>query len=208
LKIGAKMKRFIIGALLGLPLAAGTIVSTDGLGNIGFAWGVDVAGWSQTQTYINVTITAEIDPGLSPGATGTFYLMTQIGPGTTTANQIATTTVTATGPEFNSVLETLFTGLTLGPGNYYLVFGSPNELGWAMAPAGITPVTDTGVTYTLNGIENVGAAYPPATTVPNNFGDIYEFTASGTAVPEPTSLASGAIGLIGLIVARVIGGQK
>ena len=201
------MTRFIMTVLLPLPglLAAGTIVSTDGLGNEGFAWGIDVAGWSQTQTYINVAITAEIDPGLGPGTTGTFYLMTQIGPGTTTANQIATTTVTATGPEFNSVLETLFTGLLLGPANYYLVFSSPNELGWAMTPAGVTPVTDTGVIFTMNGIENVGAPYPPATNLPNNFLDLYEFTASGTAVPEPGSLA---IGLIGLIAAQVMRGRK
>lgn len=199
------MKKYMTAALIALPgfLGATTIFSTDGQGSAGFAWGVDAAGWSQTRTYVNVTITAEIDPGLGPGTTGTFYLMTQIGPGTTVANQIATTTVTATGGEFNSVLETLFTGLTLGPGNYYLVFFSPNELGWAIAPVGITPVTDTGVTFILNGIENTGAPYPPATPVPNNFADDYQFTASGTAVPEPGSLAIGAIALVGFIARRL-----
>src|SRR5579864_1647277 len=101
------MRKYIT-ALVALPglLGAGTIISTDGLGNIGFAWGFDAAGWTQTQTYTNVTITAEIDPGLGSGTNGTFYLMTQVGPGTTLADQIATTTVTATGAEFSSVLET------------------------------------------------------------------------------------------------------
>ena len=41
----------MIAALVALPgfLGAATIISTDGLGNQGFAWGVDVAGWNQTQ---------------------------------------------------------------------------------------------------------------------------------------------------------------
>jgi hypothetical protein len=51
----------------------------------------------------------------------------------------------------------------------------------------------------LNGIENTGAPYPPATAVPNNFANDYQFTATGSAVPEPGSLAMGAIGLLGYV---------
>ncbi|MGA2255528.1 MAG: hypothetical protein ABSG53_12765, partial [Thermoguttaceae bacterium] len=105
--------------VLPVPLRAAIIISTDGQGNAGYGLldeYVRAAGWSQTSTYSGVTITAEIDPGIGSGTSGTAYLMTQIGPGTTSAEQIATASFSATGSAFSPALNTLFTGLTLGPG--------------------------------------------------------------------------------------------
>jgi hypothetical protein len=83
----------------------------------------------------------------------------EIGPGTTTVEQIATASFSATGAAFSPVLDTLFTGLTLGPDNYYLVLSSSTGLGWEVATYGITPVTAPGVSIISNAAGTL-AAYP------------------------------------------------
>ena len=192
--------------MLSVPLAAGTIITTDGpvvgydLLNGTFA---EAAGWSQTGTYVNVTITVEIAPGTGSGTSGTAYLTTQVGPGTTVAEQIATAPFSATGAEFTPTLNTLFTGLTLGPGNYYLVLSASTSLGWAISTGFGSPVTDSGVSLILNAstFTTPPAAYVPASIFDNPTGDFREFTASGTAVPEPSPMAllSGALVLMALV---------
>lgn len=170
---------------LSISLRAGPIISTDGQGNssYGILAGLYAheAGWSQTSGYTNVTITAEIDPGTGSGTSGTAYLMSQIGPGTTTAQQIATASFSATGAAFTPVLNTLFTGLTLGPGNYYLVLSSASGLGWAETN-GTSPVTAAGVSLISNA-SNYGnplQTYAPASNFSSNDPEL-EFTATGTA---------------------------
>jgi hypothetical protein len=176
-------------------VTAGTIISTDGQGNDGYKLlnGMfdEGGGWSQTGTYVNVTITVEIDPGTGSGTSGTAYLTTQVGPGTSVAQQIATAPFSATGAKFSPVLNTLFTGLTLGPGNYYLVLSSATGLGWEIATGFITPVADAGVSDILNADTsgNPLAAYPPTSIFGNTTGNLVEFTAIGTAVPEPSPMA-------------------
>jgi|HubBroStandDraft_6_1064221.scaffolds.fasta_scaffold102253_3 hypothetical protein len=173
--------------VLSVPVAAGPIISTDGQGNssYGILFGeyAHEAGWSQTSGYTNVSITAEIDPGTGSGTTGTAYLMSRIGPGTTSAQQIATASFSATGTAFSPVLTTLFTGLTLGPGNYYLVLSSPTGLGWEETN-GTSPVTASGVTYNSNAstFGNPLQAYAPASTFSSNDPEL-EFTATGTPSP-------------------------
>src|SRR5271170_4119625 len=116
---------FTICFLPSVPLDAETIISTD-VGTTGCCYSIlniynAEGGWSLSNTFDDVTITAEIDPGTGSGLSGTAYLMTQIGPGTTVADQIGSATFTASGLTFTPQLNTLFTDLTLGPGNYYLV---------------------------------------------------------------------------------------
>jgi hypothetical protein len=191
--------------VVSVPLRADTIISTDGQGNSGYgllSGFALVAGWSQTGADTNVTITAEIDPGTGSGTSGTAYLMTQVGPGTTVAEQIATASFSATGAQFNPVLNTLFTGLTLGPGNYYLVLSSETGLGWEIATFGITPVTAPGVSFISNASTgNPHAVYPPASNFSSPLGNDLEFTVSGTAVPEPSTMAliSGGLVLLALL---------
>lgn len=86
-----------------------------------------MAAWSQTDLYSNVSVKAELD-GNGTAINGTAYLMTQVGPGTTTANQIASADFAVTALPFGPDLTTLFTGLTLGPGTYYLIITASG--GW------------------------------------------------------------------------------
>jgi hypothetical protein len=204
---------FVTGLFaLSLPLAADTtIISTDGQGNVGYGilGGVyaQESGWSQTGSFTDITISAEIDPGgngTTPNSvSGTAYLMTQIGPGTTTLEQLGTASFSATGLSFSPTLDTLFTGLTLGPGNYYLVLTSDGG-GWEVATDGITPVTAGGVAL-ISREAGTPAAYPPATDFSLSGGNDLEFTVTGTgaAVPEPGYTAILLVGLAALIfVAR------
>src|SRR5689334_114856 len=93
----AYVTAFAACLVLAAPSGATTIVSTiDALGGydtIGAAAGppptvrAAMTSWNQTGTFTNVAISAEIDPGQPPTtshtSTGTAYLMTQVGPGTT-----------------------------------------------------------------------------------------------------------------------------
>ncbi len=148
-----------------------------------------VASWTQTGSYSNVSISAVLENGTSINA----YLVNQIGPGTTVANQIAATSIS---PATLVETDTLFSGLSLGGGTYYLVLaapGSANVAGW-YGTNSPTVTTDTGVTGNLdvfvsdqNGSPN--DAYAPASTfflagtslLLTVTGD------SGSPVPEPSS---------------------
>jgi hypothetical protein len=205
-------RHFLAFALLSLPsLSWGseTVISTDN-GTVGCCYAIlnmftAEAGWSQTGTFDDVTITAEIDPGTGSGLTGTAYLMSSIGPGTTTIDQIDTATFTASGAAFTAQLNTLFTGLTLGPGNYYLVLSSPGGLGWEGNDPGITPVTGPGVTFLSaeSTSPNSPAVYPPAGDFSSTLGNIPEFTVTAvSSVPEPSGIAFLCAAMLGLGVKR------
>ncbi len=207
-------------SLLLLPLGATTIISTVGV-NGGFSEGGSgfsaEASWSQNGAFSNVGIAAEIDPGGSTTTSHTFsgtaYLTTNIGPGATPADEIANTTFSVTGTEFNPVLTTLFTGLTLGPGTYYLVLSSAagGPGGWEFGGLGITPVTAAGVSIVDLDQIGSGAAYPPANNfvpgqgVPiSNIPPEFELTpllysvtgdAQGNTVPEPATFTFATVGI-------------
>jgi hypothetical protein len=105
--------------------------------------------WSQTTTYSGVTITALLSTTDSNPAPGTAYLSTSLGPGAVNfvapASFIVPATQNTPGP------VTLFSGLTLPPGTYFLTISNAtsNNLGWAFVSGGATPATGPGVT--LNG---------------------------------------------------------
>jgi len=186
--------------VLSFPLGATTIISTD-LGSAGYTelfggFAADVA-WTQTGTFSGATVYAEIDPGgngTTPSTeTGTAYLTTQIGPGTTVADEIASTSFSVTGLAFDPTDDPLFTGLTLGPGTYYLVLTATGSQpgGWEITSTGITPVTAPGVTDIDLGHQGTGtASYPPALSFSLVNGNPLEFSVTGTssATPEPSTL--------------------
>ena len=191
------MKRllFSIGLFaLAATASATTIVSDSGTSN-----GQAIAdwigeSWTQTGSYTAVTITANFG---ASGA-GTAYLMNHLGPGTTAANQIASPfAFSSSGSNF-----TLFSGLTLGPGTYYLLVDE-STTGW-IGTSNPTYTTDAGVSN-ISSFTNSGtiAGYSPATTYTTTAGALF-FSVTGTpasATPEPATLGLLPAPLAGLVLA-------
>ena len=163
------------------------------------------SSWTTPRTYTDVTITALLTGGT--GHEGIAYLMTQIGPGTTAADQLAQNTFL-----FPSDVTTvsLFSGLTLPPGTYYLVLGSdgPDQAGaWRDAtgvnsPPEPTISLDAGVTRNEDFIVDTVSAYAPASEFVvgrDIFGDDVFLQYSVVAVPEPATF--GMVGIILLLMA-------
>lgn len=74
-------------------------------------------GWTQSDTYDVVSVSATLSSWGAPDQTGRAYLTTQIGVGTTVTNEIVSTNFTFPLTPANVVL---FQGLHLPPGAYYL----------------------------------------------------------------------------------------
>jgi hypothetical protein len=212
--------------LLQTPAAAGTIVSVNGLSpSDALAMGSGdqflAVHWSETTSFSNVNISADIAcfRGCTPTSGVEAWLMTQIGPGTTTLQQVATTSVNFL-PTFSFV--NLFSGLTLGTGDYYLVLSSPSSVdaSWAGASdANATVVTAPGVSRedmlisanAFNGTPDY--VFPPDSAWDRSAtsgGDDYnlEFQVSN-AVPEPSTffLTSGGV-LAAIIIRKRISGRS
>ena len=222
-----------MGIVFIAPAGAGTIYSQDsGAGLLAealgggslirfggdYPWSV---GWTQTGTYTNVSISADVNIVGSPGDpangkptdTGLSFLTTQRGAGTTAAaDEIASGTFTGPSnwgdnPHPNWI--TLFTGLTLGPGTYYLTLDTlgygggwrvddvpPSDdlptLGSGVTPAGsLYGYCDGSLTYPCGG-------YAPASTMYADPPYQLRVRVEGTSVPIPGTLALLGIGLAGL----------
>lgn len=205
---------FVTAIPLTVPMFGTTIVSdVYSSGSTGSTHGWEAVTWTQTGTYNNVTIGANLatDNGLST-STGTAYLMTQLGPGTTAANEVTTPfAISVSGnPGLNNMTQ-LFSHLTLGPGTYYLLINptsinAPDSLDWDRSNPTLRTL-DTGVTQgsdlTLSGSV---ASFPPASssvTSTNSVSLIFSVTGDPTVgvpstTPEPSSIGMMLAGLAGL----------
>jgi hypothetical protein len=128
--------------------------------------------WSQSKPYTGVSIAVLVNSALvgqTPMADA--YLTTRIGPGTTVMDEIAHTRFTvpaelAVCSEHScGAMVTLFSGLSLGPGNYFVTM-SPNAMsnglvGW-FPSINPTVLVDTGVSKEASFIAFAVASYPPA----------------------------------------------
>jgi hypothetical protein len=202
-----------IAALLtaNVALHAANIFSVTGASLFGLESPPQALGWNQTATYTNVSITMPLRDSTAGGpiATleGTVYLMRQVGPGTTAANEVVAP-VQVFGLTASFAPRTLFSGLTLAPGNYYLVFVPTTATPPSMTPAGTGSPTVTpgsGVTDLGSGGSGSSAVFPPATDLnpdimtPENFlvtvtGDL----TAPSAKPAPSSLILLLTGLAGV----------
>jgi hypothetical protein len=209
----ARRLLILVALLASAPLAtAATVFNVTGPSPFGFAnQQVLVEGWQQNALYNNVTITAPLEDNTSggpiAGVEGTVYLTNAIGPGTTAGNVIAGP-VSISGLTNTFTTRTLFTGLTLNAGNYYLVFVSTNTNPLSMSMQGSsTPVVTAGagVTPLGGGAALAPNAFPPATSValsqPGNlFVDVSGTLVSNFAVPAVSSWAMVLLGCVLLLV--------
>lgn len=206
------MRKALLVVFISLAVGAAhaaTIYDVTGPSPFGFAnQTVLVEAWNQAAIYNNVTITAPLEDNSSGGPIGgiegTVYLTTRIGPGTTAADLVAPP-VNISGLTNTFTVRTLFTGLNLGPGTYYLTFKSTNSNPLSMSMEGASlPVITTGPGVFPDGSDGQisSAAFPPATAVtlsqPGNlFVNVSGTLIQNLAIPalSPVMLAMLAVGL-------------
>ncbi len=209
--------RFLVAAAI---LATATIAArADAIAGVtgGIPSGIEIndpegISWTQTGSYKDVTISAFLSALGGSNGTGTVYLTDQIGPGTTTANQIAETTVSGLATE-PATATTLFTGLDLGPGTYYLITASNlggDGLAWNVynGAAAIPGISGTNNSDEFG--EGVEAAYPPASSffAPGSNKLDFQVTGDLAATPEPSSLillGTGLLGVVGMTRRKFLG---
>jgi hypothetical protein len=214
------LRKLVICSTLPFATLCGqiTIVSQTGTTTAGIL-ALSSVSWTQSSTYSNIRITASFfnfTPS-SPGAaaTGTAYLTTQIGSGTTVAQQIASVpvAVTSTAP----VTVTLFSGLTLGPGTYYLSVNpnsavrAPDNLTWAgiFSGGGATVTTAPGVTANENtDVPSTPAAYPPASTFIGGLGRAMLYTVTGVLGLPPSAQGAPALDNRGVLTMALLLGAS
>ena len=209
---------FVIAFIASTTVAQAATIFVVTLTGSGFAFGgsgVLVTSWSQTSTFTNVVITSPLldnTPGGPIALTeGAVYLVNQFGPGTTSANNVAVPTLIS-GLTSSFTTRTLFSGLTLGPGTYYLVWvPGTHSPDLSMSPEGGPNSIATGPGVSFVGIGNSVAVdpFPPATNTPvSNTGEgsfIVSVTGDLVGVPamnETTLLLMAAL-LVVLIVATL-----
>jgi len=173
--------------------------------------GTTAESWTSSGGFTGVTISVNIGSTDANNASGTAWLMTQIGPGTTTSQQVATTNFVApTVVNFftSPPLTTLFTGLSLPPGTYYLVLTSPSgSVAWQL---GGSATPGIGVTFqgTQSAFGGVNSSFPPASSFSANartFGlQVTGAPAISSVTPAPSSLSLLLTGLAvtGLLLMR------
>ena len=136
--------------------------SPDPFGNYDYV----TASWTQTTAFENVSISI-FGSGTFGISSGTAYVTTSFGPGTTVADQIARATFEAPVASPSTTIL-LFSGLKLRPGTYYVTIAAGNgqEIQWS-ATSHPQVSTASGVTVSpgvgcING--STPAPYPPGTT--------------------------------------------
>jgi hypothetical protein len=163
-------------------------------GTSGSSGGSIAVSWTQTGTYTNVTIGANLvtSNGLST-STGTAYLLTMIGTGADASDEVvAPFSISVHGnPGVNS-LTPLFSNVTLGPGTYFLavVPTSVNQVDSLDWDGTSSPVQILGAGVTRGSEELLAGSFNSAETSTSTF---YNFVVTGTpqaqssSAPEPST---------------------
>jgi hypothetical protein len=186
----------IIASISGADLPITNLPSVSGIG-AGRA-----TQWQSTLAFEDVTVTADLSSLSSMTGTATAFLTTRVGPGTTAADEVAHATVNL--PDFFAASHTvtLFSGLDLGPADYYLtIFSATGGVWWmsdsSQAQTVLYPCNDVPCPVTI-GAGNPAFpnwqmftvapnAYAPASVwTPFTFGlGEYHFAVTGTLAQGP-----------------------
>jgi hypothetical protein len=164
--------------------------------------------WTQTQSYSNVTISGALSTvGLQGNGTVTAYLTNQVGAGTTLANLIASATIS--GVNFEPAPTTLFSGLSLGPGTYYLITVTKLDpsLPFGIAEDGVlwevfsgnAPISGITGTNNYDVLGDGPFAFPPSAQLFSAGDHQFDFQVTevpATVAPEPSSLILLGTGLL------------
>jgi hypothetical protein len=123
----------ILAALAFFPAANplfGEVIVSDTLGgSTGSENAFLAVSWTQTGTFDNVSIKAGLESNLPTLSSGTAYLSDKLGSGAMSADVLYTFAV-STNNNTPSTMISLFSGLTLGPGTYYLSINPGSGLFW------------------------------------------------------------------------------
>jgi hypothetical protein len=176
---------------------------------------IAATSWSQTNAYADVSIAALVDSavvGQTPTADA--YLTTEIGPGTTVADEIARSRfmVPAVLPICSAnacgAYVTLFSTLSLGPGTYFVTMGpdpsSIGTVGWfpALNP---TVVTDTGVSEGASFFASAANIYPPASAFTvSPFAMDFIVTGTAVSIAEPDTATMISFAALFIVLARAV----
>jgi hypothetical protein len=190
------------------PIFGELIVSDSAGGTSGSTTGFFAVSWTQTGTFNNVSIEAQLESSQAGASTGTAYLSNKLGTGAGSGNLLDTFAV-STNNNSPGVLIPLFSGLTLGPGTYYLSIQDNFGLYWDLAGTPVQTLA-SGVTQGLDLVSS-GAIGTPA--ISTSFIDTTEinhplFQVTGdlvtttTATPEPSMIGFLSAGLGLLFFAR------
>jgi hypothetical protein len=209
------MNRLLFLAAISSVTAAsmfGDVVISESLGGLSGSQegGLFAVSWTQTGTFSNVSIAADIESDTPNSASGDVYLANKLGSGATGTNIIAQNTSFSTNNNSPFTGINLFSSpLTLGPGTYFLAINLGSELAWdASNPP--TQVLDTGVTHNGDLMET-GTIKSPAissTFSASTVNGEFLFEVSGTptatvgAVPEPSLIGLLTAGFSALVLGR------
>ncbi|MGO9095807.1 MAG: hypothetical protein ACLQGV_11335 [Bryobacteraceae bacterium] len=184
----------LVVAVCAVNASAANLFTLTGTTQFGFSDTAQVAAFSTTTLYTNVTIAMplkdESSSGPIFGTEGTVYLTNAIGAGTTVGNQVAPP-VTVTGLTTSFTPVTLWTGLTLPPGAYYVTVVSANpgpnlSLSASAASSGTqTITTGPGVSDVGSRVTSTVAAFPPASSF-GGFNPPSQIYITATGTPSPT----------------------
>jgi hypothetical protein len=144
---------------------------------LGFSDTAQAVGFQTTAFYTNVTISMPLLDGSSGapigGTEGTAYLVNAINTGAAPANEVAPP-VTISGLAGTFAWRTLWSGISLPPGTYYVVLvaaantppGSPSLSAEAGSAGSMVVTTGAGVSDVGSRVTSTLAPFPPA----SNFG--------------------------------------
>jgi len=189
----------------------GPLASSSGLGMTNFNSAQSAAGeaFALATGFTNLSIIVSLGVFEDEPVPLTAWVTNKIGPGTTAANVIATTT----GTPLTSGPYTAFSGLSLGPGTYYLVLAAVqqfNNVGWDWTETQ-TVTTAPGVTF-LGQFANPGNTNDSWNVLPPSYGDfgslqfdnpfLTQISGDPAAVPEPQTIALTGMGMVVLLFHR------